>query len=795
MVTKNAEKLLKDRYYQNNENSWSDLCDRVATNIASCEKNSEYWEKEFYNMLVDMDFISSTPSLINAGMVAQQMSSCFIIDIEEDSLEAIFDAVTKSGKIYQKNGGAGFNISILRPENANITSSTGQSCGVTGFMEIFDLTADVITRNNVRKGALKIDLEAWHPDIYRFISIKDDTDKLNKMNISVMVSDEFMEAVKNNDKWQLIFPDYENCKDIYDQEWDGNIESWQEKGYPIKIYDEINARKLYREIMEHSWKTGEPGISFKDHMNVDNPNPHMGEIRGSNPCMEFVSIPYNSCNLGSINLSNMVKDGKVQWNKLKETIKKAVRYLDNMITVNDLPLDEIDKVTKQLRSIGLGTMGYADMLYQLGIPYNSKQAIEFTEELMNYIREIAIMTSEQLAEEKGVYPVWEGSVWEEKGVKMRNSNLLSIAPNGSISFIAGTTGGLEPEFALVYERRTNEDDIYNVVNPIFEQELKDRGLYSEELLDKIKDNNGSIQGMKELPKDLKETFIIASDIPPESHLDILEVFSNYVDLSCSKTINFSNDATVEDIENIYLDAWERGVKGVTVYRDGSREKQTLSTGNDEKDENDSTQLPRGYVEDAKKEADSTRYKTQSGCGSCYATLVNDGDKVIETFIETKNGGCKSSTEAMSRLISLALRGGIGVDEVIDQLKSVSPCIAYVNADGTDKGASCPHMIGYKLEKEMDKLDNSNKPIDTMTKRLNDGLKKAWDETTTKLIRETLEGDIKKKCSDCNAEMKVSPDGELYCPKCEKDIRCPECGRSLRHESGCVSCVCGYSKCS
>lgn len=637
-------------------------------------------------------------------------------------------------------------------------SSTGQSCGTTGFMEIFDLVADVITRNNVRKGAIKVDLDVWHPDILDFIKCKDNTDNLNKMNISVMVSDEFMEAVENNEEWELKFPDYENNKELYDEEWNGHIKDWEEKGYPIKVYETVKARELYHEMMEHAHKTGEPGVSFKDLMNKDNPNPHLGRISGTNPCSEFNSIPYNSCNLGSINLYNMVKNNEFDWDKFRKTIKTAVRYIDDMISVNELPLPKIEEVTKSTRPIGLGVMGYADMLASLGIPYNSKKAIKFTDELLDYFLREAILESHRLAEEKGVYPKWEGSVWEQKGIKMRNCSLLSIAPTGSISFIAGVSSGLEPNFALAYYRYTNEGDKYLCISPSFEQALKDRGLYSEELIEKVIDNDGSVQGLDEIPKDMQKVFVNANEMTPKEHLDILEVFYKYIDLSASKTINLPSEATIEDIENIYIDAWKRGIKCTTVYRDKSREEQTLRTS--DKDEETSDTLKRGDVVEAQKRANSVRYKLNTGCGSLYLHIVyNDEGKIIETFTETKNGGCKSSTEGLSRMTSLALRSGSPIEEVIDQLKSVSPCISYCTSkargENVEPASSCPHLVGKKLENFINK-----------------------NKKDTKNIKTTI---------------KVNEDNETI--EFNDEEKCPECGAKLRHESGCVTCKCGWSKCS
>ena len=456
--------------------------------------------------------------------------------------------------------------------------------------------------------AIKIDLNDWHPDILKFIHCKDDTSKLQFMNISVSLSDKFMTAVLEDKDWQLLFPDYEKAKDIYDKEWDGNIDKWIEKGYPVKIYNTLKAKDLYRIIMKAAWKTGEPGVSFRDTMDRYNPNPHLGTVDRSNPCSEFVSIPYNSCNLGSINLTTVVKNGQLDVDKLSYLIKNSFRFLDNMITVNRLPLKKIEDITKGVRSIGLGVMGLADMMYLLGIKYNSKEGFLFIDNLFKFIYNKALETSMELAEEKGVYPLYKGSKWEQEGIKVRNSNFLSIAPTGSISFIAGVSGGIEPNFALAYSRRTNEGNIYYIVNPIFEQAL---GGCSEELLEKIINNNGSCQGIEKIPYEIREVFVTSMDISAEDHTIALSKVQNNVDLSVSKTVNILNNATVQDIMDVYIQAWKLGAKGITVYRDGSRENQTLAT---TRENSNKAELLRG---DWASIADDTQYykrKIYIGCG-------------------------------------------------------------------------------------------------------------------------------------------------------------------------------------
>ena len=755
MVTDNTLDLLKKRYFRENEKTWEDLCERVSTGISKAEeiKNRDKFKKIFYDMMVNFEFIPSTPCLINADENNNgQLSSCFIIDIR-DNIESIYQAKSECAKIFQKNGGVGFNISALRPEGTTVETSKGYSCGTIGFMEEFNLTADVVTRNNIRKGAIKIDLNDWHPDILKFIHCKDNKLKFTHMNLSTSLSNKFMNAVKNDDDWYLVFPDYSFNKDIYNKEWDGNLEKWTSKDYPIKTYQKLKARQLYTEIMESAWISGDPGVSFRDIMNIFNPNPHLGSINSTNPCAEFCSIPYNSCNLGSINLTKCIKEGKFNYDKFKNLIQHSIRFIDNMITVNKLPFEKISEITKSTRSVGLGIMGLADCLYILKIPYNKYNGYEFIKELFSFMKNIAIDTSIELAKEKDVYPAWKGSIWEKSNIKIRNSNLLSIAPTGSISFIANTSGGLEPNFALTYSRRTNEGDLYYITNSIFEKELKNKGLYSKELLQKVINNKGSCVGIEEIPKDIQEIFVIASDITPTQHTEVVGIIQKYVDLSTSKTVNLPKSATVEDIKNIYMYAWELGCKGITVYRDGCIENQTLSVNRNETKENNYI-IPKQAMARAKGE----RVKLPTGCGSIWLMTFKDkNNNLAEIFSQPgTSGGCTGLTEALTRTVSLLFRSGVHPDYIIDQLQSVK-CPVAMNArkEGKCDGKSCSDIIAKELLYQLGKTKNELKQNENNSR------------------------------SECNNE---SLDNKDY-------RKCPDCGEKLRSEGGCVNCTnCGWSAC-
>lgn len=895
-MTDNALNLLKKNYFKENENCWEDVCKRVCTAIVQAEDERDRTDiyKYFYSMMTNMEFIPSSPCLMNAGTQSQQLSSCFIISID-DNIESIYNAKAEMAKIFQKNGGVGFNISALRPANSVVQTSKGYSCGAIGFMEEFNLTADIVTRNNARKGAIKIDMNDWHPDIFDFISCKDDTTKLTRMNISVSASNKFMNAVKNDSDWDLKFPDYESMdKEIYHSEWHGDIDDWEEKGHPVKIYKTIKARELYNAIMEHAWRTGEPGISFRDIMDADNPNPKLGRISSTNPCFtgdmklltkngyktfeqlcdtefdiineegniskskvwcsgeketielifedgsfvkctpnhifkisnnieceakyllgrevkrysginkvvkliknigiqkiydftepethwgivegfivhncsEFCSIPYNSCNLGSINLSKFInEDGIFDGERLRDAIYYSVRFLDDMITINQLPLEKIDKVTKSVRSIGLGTMGLADALYMMKITYGDNKSIDVINQLYDFIRKTAKESSTLLAKERGTYPEYKDSVFEEQGVEIRNSNFLSIAPNGSISFIANTSGGLEPNFALVYTRLTNDGTKYHIVNPILEKWLKDNGMYTDETLNKISNNHGSCLGIKELP----QYFVTAQDVTPSEHVSVVAEIQKYVDLAASKTVNLPNDAKVSDIYEVYMKAWEKGIKGLTVYRDGSRENQTLSTSTNKEvvpKENKEVQIPWGTVIEADDNVIGLKRKLITGCGSLHCTAFFDpvsGELVETYFSKGSTGGCALFANGLSRTISLLARAGVDINTIVDQLNSCGTCPSYAvrtaTKHDTSKGACCPMAIGNVL------LD--------MYKEMQDRL----------FLNE----------EDDNSEEEIESVAPNTKSTQTKKALCPECGEPLIFEGGCNTCKnCGWSKCN
>jgi len=741
----NVQKLLEKRYFLRDnegqllERSWSDIAKRVATNIAQAEneKDIPYYINKFYTKINNMEFIPSSPCIFNAGTTSQSLSSCFVVDIE-DNIEGIFQTVAECAKIFQMAGGAGFSMRKIRPKGASCNSSGSTASGVVSFMHIFDEVVNRVKQGNKRNGALKIDLPCDHPEIFQFVRCKNDTTQLNNMNISVSITNEFINAVENDSDWELKFNG--------------------------KTYQIIKARDLWNEIMFSAWKTAEPGLSMQSNMNGGNMNPHLHKEVFSNPCSEYVNIPYSSCNLASINLKKIVKDGKINWEILKENIELTFRFLDNMITMNRLPLKKIEEITKAIRPIGLGTMGFAQLLYILKIPYDSQDCLDFIDELYGFIDYQALQYNIQLAKERGSYPAWKGSKWEEEKLEVRCSSMTSIAPNGSIAFLANTTGGIEPEYSLIYKRRDKENDEYMVVDDVFEKYLKENNMFTDEILNRINDNDGSIQGLDDIfLKETQRIFVTANDISPEWHVKVLAQIQKYVSLSISKTVNMPKEATVEDVANVYIMAAKSGIKGITVYRDGCRENQILSTGNSKTTDDVIENINRGHIMKAPSEADGRTYKFVSGCGNAYINVTWDEQgNINQTFTNKGSSGtCKSNQEAVSRLISLSLRGGIPIEKIIDQLESVDVCPAYTNArikgKPVSKGASCPHAIANILKQAIKDVDK------------------------------------KFKNEEINIMVEVKDNQEIENITTSKS--CPECKEPLIHEGSCIQCKsCGYSKC-
>jgi len=755
-LTANSIKVLERRYLKKDQNGKveetpEELFWRVAEVISSVDKNYKVTEseidktkEEFYEMMANLEFMPNSPTLMNAGRPLGQLSACFVIPIA-DTMESIFTAVKDTALIHKSGGGTGFSFSRLRPKNSPVASTSGVASGPISFMKVINAATEAVKQGGTRRGANMGILRVDHPDVLEFISCKDDLRELTNFNISVAVTDTFMKAVENDDYYDLIDP--RTKKEYY------------LNGKPVRY----KAKEIFDMIVEHAWRTGEPGMMFLDKMNAVNPITKVGLYESTNPCGEQPLLPYESCNLGSINLSKMLKVGgqlpvvsdqiplttgdrplttvmEVDWEKLETTVKKAVHFLDNVIDANNHPLPEIKENTEANRKIGLGVMGWADMLVQLRIPYNSDEAVELGGKVMGFIQEKSHQTSSEVATKRGNFPNWEKSIYGEKKIPMRNSTVTTIAPAGTISIIAGCSSGIEPLFAISYIRTVMDNTKLVEVNPFFEKEAKERGFYSEELMEEVA-QKGSIQNLDEIPEDVKKIFVVSHDIAPEWHVRMQSAFQKYTDNAVSKTINLPNQATVADVETAYRLAYELGCKGVTIYRDGSREAQVLSTksagpiGKEKVEEEKIAPMERPAS------LSGITDKIKTGYGNLYVTINSLDGKPFEVFAQIGKSGYSTmaDTEAICRLISLALRSGIDVEQIIEQLIGIG-------------GASPIYQEG--------------------------GLVMSIPDAIAKVLNRHF-GRNKGKNSFKDLYMEY----------------CPDCGGKLEHDSGCLVCrMCGFSKC-
>ena len=771
-LSTSASKVLEKRYLTRNEEGNTvetpeQLFRRVSKHVASVEMNHgkseveiNYLEDKFYEMMTSLKFLPNSPTLMNAGKRLGQLSACFVLPVE-DQMESIFEAVKNAALIHKSGGGTGFSFSKLRPNGDIVGSTKGVSSGPISFMTVFDAATEAIKQGGTRRGANMGMLRVDHPDILEFISAKDNTSKLNNFNLSVAVTDAFMKAIEKNEEYDLINP------------------------HSKKPVQKLKARKVFNEIVNHAWKNGEPGIVFIDRMNQGNPTPSAGEIESTNPCGEQPLLSYESCNLGSINLSEFVTEDRVafdtgrsemkygaqiDWDSLRETVHRAVHFLDNVIVINKYPLKKIEDATKANRKIGLGVMGWADMLIRLRIPYNSEEASKLAGEVMGFIQAESKKYSSSLAEERGVFPNFKVSTFKDK-MNMRNATTTTIAPTGTLSIIAGCSSGIEPLFAVAFVRNVMEGTKLYEVNPVFEKISKERGFWSRELIEEISEK-GSLQDIDEIPDDVKKIFITAHDISPLDHIRMQAAFQKNVDNAVSKTVNFSHNACPKDIEDAYFLAYGLGCKGVTVYRDGSREDQVLSTGQTAK---------KDAVEEVKEAAPvhkitprkrpdvikGTTRLMKTGCGNLYVTINEDGDgNLFELFTQMgKAGGCAASqSEAIGRLISLALRSNIEPVEIEKQLRGIS-CHSPAWAAG-GKIASCSDALSKSLERYLEQGNNGNGN--------GNGSK-------------SEEAEAKPETSEVMS--KPNKVQVMY-------GACAECGGAVEHEGGCAVCRdCGFTKCA
>jgi ribonucleoside-diphosphate reductase alpha chain len=757
-LDQNALTVLEKRYLKKDDEGSiietpTDLFYRVAENIAQADKNYNKNAdltpiiKDFYDMMTSLDFLPNSPTLMNAGRHLQQLSACFVLPVE-DSMDSIFETLKNTALIHKSGGGTGFSFSRLRPKSDTVKTTSGVSSGPVSFMHVFNSATEAIKQGGTRRGANMGMLRIDHPDILEFISCKDKNDSLNNFNISVAVTDKFMEALKNDDYYDLYNPRTKESA------------------------GRLKAKDVFDKIVNQAWKNGEPGIVFIDRMNEKNPTPKIGDIESTNPCGEQPLLPYESCNLGSIKLVNFVKNNKVDWDRLENIVKKAVHFLDNVIDMNNYPIAQIGKVTRANRKIGLGIMGWADMLLQMGISYGSKESLGLAKDVMKFIQNKARQASRELASIRGAFPNFKDSVYANEE-PIRNATTTTIAPTGTIGMIAGASGGIEPIFAIAYKRAQclDGEEMY-IVHPYFEKIAKENGFYSAELMEKISET-GSLHNLKEVPEKFKKLFMTSHDITPQQHIMMQAAFQEFIDNAVSKTVNFSRTATKEDVEKVYMLSYDTGCKGVTVYRDGSRDLQVLNhvskkeeaaVVNEKKKPRARPNRTMGYT-----------YLMNTGCQRMYVTINEDEKGPCEVFMQLgKSGGCPTShVEAIGRLISIALRSNVDLDSIIEQLKGIR-CPSPVMAEG-GVVLSCADAVSkalefYKREKSMPSL---------------------FAQSDIKVVNGTsIPRFLSSETETHAAKSKVNDIGA--CPQC------PECGTMLSFSQGCAHCPnpnCGYSKCS
>lgn len=754
-ISENAKIVLEKRYLSKNDNGEVEetvegLFKRVANAVAKADKNYDGnadikgLSKEFYNMMTNLEFLPNSPTLMNAGRPLGQLSACFVLPIE-DSMEGIFDAIKQAALIHKSGGGTGFSFSRIRPSGATVNTTGGVASGPVSFMRVFNMATEAVKQGGTRRGANMGILRIDHPDILDFIDCKKDSNDLTNFNISVGITEEFMKAVEANENYDLVNPRTK------------------------EIVSSLNAKTVFDKIVESAWRNGEPGIIFLDRLNRDNIVPDFAEIESTNPCGEQPLLPYESCNLGSINLVEMLRENngayELDREKLEKTVALAVHFLDNVIDVNNYPIEEIDHMTKQTRKIGLGVMGFADMLLRLGVPYNSKEGVKLGKKVMGIVNKVGREASEKLAEKRGAFPLFAESIYKN-GTPVRNGTVTTIAPTGTLSILAGVSSGVEPVFAYAFIRNVMDNTEMIEVNPILKDVLYQRGLYSDELMRKIS-KEGTLQHIAEIPDDIKRVFVCSHDISPEYHVEMQAAIQTETDNAVSKTVNFLNTATKEDVSEVYMLAYKLGCKGVTIYRDGSRDSQVLNIGKVNNGKETASQYPQNITPRPRPEITMGITEcVKIGCGNLYVTVNYDDNGICEVFTSTgKAGGCPSQSESTARLVSIALRSGISTEEIIDQLKGIR-CPSTVRQAGL-KCTSCPDAIAKVIKKVYDLQRDKN----------NDA--KKLPEKMAAVIHE-------KKIE--NSKVETSKNEKMF-------KYCPECGSPLEHEGGCISCRnCGFSKC-
>lgn len=749
-LTDNALKVLERRYLKKDRlgrvaEKPLELFRRVADAIArpdldygAADEEYKQTADKFFRAMTNLEFMPNSPTLMNAGRPLGQLSACFVLPVG-DSMEEIFETIKHAALIHKSGGGTGFAFSRLRPRNSVVASTSGVASGPVSFMRVFNAATEAVKQGGTRRGANMGILRVDHPDIQEFISCKDDTTQITNFNISVAITDEFMRAAEHDESYMLCDPRTNRPYEI-----DGEAQT-------------LDARKVFNKIIDNAWKTGEPGIVFLDRINELNPTKAIETIEATNPCGEQPLPAYDSCNLASLNLGRFVQNplpddyhprknfaAGVDWDRLNDAVRMGVHFLDDVIDANKYPIPEIAAQTKSNRRIGLGVMGWADMLVQLGIAYGSEESMQLGEQLMERINTEGHMHSSELAKTRGKFPRWDGSVFAAEEVAMRNATVTTIAPTGTISILAGCASGIEPYFAISFVRNVMEGTKLVDVNPYFARIAKEREFYSEELMEKIA-GAGSIKDFEEIPQDVRDIFLTCADITPEQHIRMQAAFQKHCDSAVSKTINLPHDATTEDVQTAYWLAYRSGCKGVTIYRDGSRPNQVLST-RKEKDKDETAPAPapataEPVIEERPDTLTGITEKIKTGYGNLYVTINTKNGRPFELFATIGKSGYSTmaDTEAICRMISLMLRSNIPVRHIINQLQGIG-------------GANPIFGRGEIISSIPDAI--------------------------AKVLKQHFGNGMKKEVKQ-----------DIY------SVQCPDCGGRLEHKEGCVLCPgCGFSKC-
>jgi len=798
--SRNALKMMKKRFLlhrdDGSQESPAEMFCRMAGALAEVERDYgasdevvRKTEQDFFEVMAKKEFTPAGRTVTNAGAPTALVANCIVLPVE-DNMESIFQTLKDAALLQQAGSGLGFSFSELRPAGWPTKKSRGISSGPVSFLEVYNQTFGIIKQQG-RHGANMAIFRVDHPDIVDFINCKRVEGRIRNFNISVALTDEFMEAVINrpNGQWLATWNGQKMKPHKVLRSKNGSVTGYEEL--------DITAKELFDLIVEAAWTNGEPGTFFIDAANRFNPLPRFSDLKATNPCGEQPLGPYDVCNLGSINLSALVKDGKTDWDRLRFVTRTAICMLDNVIDRSNYPVPKVTETMKGNRRIGLGVMGFADMLYQLRVKYNSLEGFVLAEKVMAFIQKSAEEISEELAGKKGLFPNYKLSVFSDRNVKRRNAALTTVAPTGSISMMFDTSSGIEPNFALLYTKQDKDGQQYHYLNIHFKQALEDRGID----LDKVKDElvkTGSVQNLNWLPKDFRDTFVVSMDMSAEDHIKAQAAFQKNVDTSISKTINFPNSATREDVASGYILAWKSGCKGCTVYREGSRTVQILNLGTGE-----GVVSPTDFVESSNESVESSvsdsvnkakktlnkvpkhspkprpevltghTYKVKTGYGNLYITINNDeNNDPFEVFATIgKSGGFfQEQSEGICRLISLALRAEINVDKIIDDLKGIRGPMPVMTSRGTV--LSLPDAIGQILEEHTKYLRGE-------TPKLEEGTSETLDEHMNKETPIAVAAVAKKSLADFG----LMPG-------------CPDCGSMLEVGEGCMSCkVCGFSRCT